>query len=467
LRSRSYRFQVAYADALGSEQAVLRHGKDFYLNFDAVGRYFLEGLSPLLADLLRIGMAVFVVDRRVRREQAPGRSWSRAIQLKVELLRPDFRGSGELLDALEEATEFVTGDDLEFVFEKDRTNYAWTGQLLCRSATEEPPLVCLYSGGLDSAAGLGARLRERPNRLIIPVTAHHQPGQRDRIGTQFSRVRRHFSACIEPLVVRASVSRSGAGKPEPSGRGRSVLFGALGGVAATLAGAHEIEVFESGVGAINIPLMAGMTGSKSTRGCHPEFLRRMSRLVSLVAGRDINFRLPFQRWTKGEMVRAINDAGLADLARDSVSCARYPLGHQCYQQCGICPACIFRRQAMIVGGVEEPQGNYSFDLFGTAEVANALTSKKLNFLNAFLIQVANWGDIENSGQRPEPVYRYLLETQILSSSESPVAIIDLLVRNRDEWRAIAAERRRCGFRWARLLDPAREPVRQGVSHASA
>jgi hypothetical protein len=113
------------------------------------------------------------------------------------------------------------------------------------------------------------------------------------------------------------------------------------------------------------------------------------------------------------------------------------------------------------------QGNYSFDLFGTAEVANALTSKKLNFLNAFLIQVANWGDIENSGQLPEPVYRYLLETQILSSSESPMAIIDLLVRNRDEWRAIAAERRRCGFRWARLLDPAREPVRQGVSHASA
>ena len=28
------------------------------------------------------------------------------------------------------------------------------------------------------------------------------------------------------------------------------------------------------------------------------------------------------------MVRALNDAGLADLARATISCARYPVGHQ-------------------------------------------------------------------------------------------------------------------------------------------
>ena len=67
--------------------------------------------------------------------------------------------------------------------------------------------------------------------------------------------------------------------------------------------------------------MAGMTGSMSTRSCHPEFLRRMSRLVSLVTGREIIFRLPFYQWTKGEMVRAMNEAGLADLApSDSLLC---------------------------------------------------------------------------------------------------------------------------------------------------
>lgn len=126
---------------------------------------------------------------------------------------------------------------------------------------------------------------------------------------------------------------------------------------------------------------SGMTGSMSTRSCHPEFPRRMSRRVSLVTGRDITFRLPFHRSTKGEIIR--------------------------------------------------------------------------------------WEDIESAGRLPEPVHRYLLETQILKSGESPAAIIDLLARNRDEWKGIVAERRRLGFRWARLLNPALTPIGRGVSNASA
>ena len=142
------------------------------------------------------------------------------------------------------------------------------------------------------------------------------------------------------------------------------------------------------------------------------------------------------------MVRAINEAGLADLARETISCAHYPLGHRRYQQCGVCPSCIFRRQAMIVGGIDEPQGSYSFDLFGTAEAANVVPQEKLKYLKAFLMQVARWDDIEKTGRLPESVSRHLLETHILKVGESPEAIIDLLVRHRDEWKQIVAKGRR-------------------------
>jgi hypothetical protein len=54
------------------------------------------------------------------------------------------------------------------------------------------------------------------------------------------------------------------------------------------------------------------------------------------------------------------------------------------------------------------------------------------YLKAFLMQVARWQDIEKTGRLLEQDYRYLLETQILNSGESPGAIIDLLVRNREE-----------------------------------
>ena len=262
--------------------------------------------------------------------------------------------------------------------------------------------------------------------------------------------------------------RSGIGKPEPSGRGRSVLFYAVGAVAASLAGVQDVEIFESGIGAINIPLMAGMTGWMSTRSCHPEFLRRMLRLVSLVSATVtsfFDFRSPSgrrERWS----VRSTTPASETWLERQSrVLAIRWAIS--CYKQCGICSACIFRRQAMIVGGIDEPQGSYSFDLFDDTEAASGIPSEKLMYLKAFLMQVASWDQVEKTGQLPDSVYRYLLETQILSCGESPGAIIDLLVRNRDEWKAMVAERRRLGFRWARLLDPARTPLERGVSHASA
>jgi len=460
-------FQVTYSEARRNQQGVLRLGKDFHLDFEAPRSYFIGELPPRLMDLLRISMAVFVVDRYARRNRLPSRSWRRGIKIKVEVLQPDFWVNSDVLDALREVTEFVTGDDWEFEFVKDSPCYEWSRPLLSQVYSNDSPLVCLYSGGLDSAAGLGLRLRDQPDRPVLPVTIRHQPAQHDLITSQLDRLRRQFGGRIEPLVVETRVPRRNGLKWEPSYRGRSMLFTALGVVVAAVAGVPHVEVFESGIGAINIPLMAGMTGSKSTRNCHPEFLRRMSRLASIVTEHEITFRLPFLDQTKGEMVRAVNEAGLADLARETISCAHYPLGHRRYQQCGVCSSCIFRRQAMLVGGIEEPEGSYSFDLFGTAEAANVVPQEKLKYLKAFLMQVAKWDDIEKIGRLPEPVSRHLLETHIHKVGDSPEAIIDLLVRHRDEWKQIVAKGRRVGYRWARLLDPARTSVGQGVSHAPA
>jgi hypothetical protein len=366
---------------------------------------------------------------------------------------------------LQEAVEFLTGDDWDFEFFGGPDGYEWSSPLLSNVFTGESPLICLYSGGLDSAAGVGRRLMERPDRFVLPVTVKHQPGQNDLIGVQLQRLKDHFGARIEPLVVRSDMHRPDGMKWEPSHRGRSLLFASAGAVAAALAGAPDVEVFESGIGAINVPLMAGMTGSKATRGCHPEFLSRMSRLATLVAGRQITFRLPFFDHTKGEMVRSLKEAGLADLARETVSCARYPVGYHRYKQCGLCPGCLFRRQAMIVGDIEEPLGTYSFDLFGSVERVNLISPEKLNYLKAFLMQVAGWADIEITKRLPEAVERHLRQTRILKPGESPEPLIALLARYRDEWLAIADEGRRRGLPWARLLE--RKLVGQGVTHAIA
>jgi 7-cyano-7-deazaguanine synthase in queuosine biosynthesis len=465
LRLMTYR--VEYTADGDSLPAVITARREFGLDFVAPQKYFFGDLPPRFVDVLRVGEAIYVVDRLVRRRHGPSHPWNRDLNLRVEVLDPGFWAGAELRSALQEAIEFVTGDSLDFDFFGGSVQYEWMSPLLSEVFAKESPLVCLYSGGLDSATGLALRLGECPDRPILPVTIKHQPRQDEVVKEQFKLLRDERAAKIEPLIVTAMMNRPAGlrwSQRERSQRGQSFLFAAAGAVAAAVAGQSSVEVFESGIGSINIPLMAGMVSSMATRGCHPEFLRRMSRLVSLVAGREIIFRLPFFDRTKGEMVRALNDLGLADLVRATVSCARYPLAYHPYKQCGICPACVFRRQAIQVAGIEEPEGMYAFDLFGPAEQVNRIPPDNLNYLKAFLMQVAGWTDIETTGRLPEPAERYLRQTRILKPGDSPERIIDLLARNRDEWEKLAAEGREKGYRWARLLAPAL--VGQGANYAS-
>ncbi len=467
MRPRKGRYRVEYAGGFVAGRGRLLSGSDFWLDSKELGRYFFADLPPRLEDLLRVSMAIYAVDRLAPRRWGASQSWGRDLLVRVELHDPGFWSSAEVLDALQQAVEFVSCDSWAFEFVGGRRGREWSRPLLSKVFAGEAPLICLYSGGLDSAAGLGLRLRDGLDRPAIPVTVKHQPGQRDLINTQFQRLGSGLGARIEPMVIDSRVERPDGVKWESSHRLRPLLFASAGAVTAALSGASSVEVFESGIGALNVPLMAGMTGSRATRGCHPEFLRLMSRLASVVAGREITFVLPFLDRTKGEMVRVLNEAGLADLVRATVSCAHYPLGYHRYKQCGVCSACLFRRQAMIVAGIEEAEDTYSFDLFSTPERAERVPPAKLDYLKAFLMQVAGWADIELTGCLPEAVERHLRHTRILKPGEPPKAQIALLARNRDEWLDIAAEGRRKGLAWARLLDRSHTPARQGLSHAPA
>jgi len=463
-------FSLWYSSGPARQDTQLTAERDFRLNHEGLGPFFSGDVPPRLVDLLRIAMAVYIVDRRVRRGTAPARSWARELKLRVEVLDPGFWQSADVVASLRETVEYVSGDYWDFEFAKDSRRYEATAPLLTRGFAAERPLVCLYSGGLDSAAGLGLRVTDQPDRPVIPVTVKHQPRQTRLTEEQFELLRARHGIRIEPLVVKASRIRlAGAqwDREETSQRSRSFLFASSGAIAAILSGVPDIEVFESGVGAINVPLMVGMTGTRATRGSHPEFLRRMSRLASLIAERAIAFQLPFFGMTKGEMVRSLKRNGIGDLAACTVSCAHYPRGHDPYTQCGICPACVFRRQAMLVGDVAEPSGTYSFDLFGPPDEVNTLQPDKLVPFKAFLMQVAKWSNIDQTGRLPESVERYLRDSQILQSGESNEPIKKLLVRNRDEWMAIAEAGRRMGYQWARLLAPAHQPAALGASHATA
>jgi hypothetical protein len=238
-------------------------------------------------------------------------------------------------------------------------------------------------------------------------------------------------------------------------RYRSFLFTAVAGSAACATDASEVETYESGVGALNLPLMQGMlVGGMITRGSHPQFLDRMGKLVSQVAGREVRFTLPFGDRTKAEVVKTLAQEGIQDIARDTVSCVHYPRrvpGKA--KQCGWCPACIGRRQALITAGISEPPGLYEVDLFGTPSTVNTISEKYLVYLKATLMQIATLYDLPSTWDPSlsSSLPRHLLLSMQGESTDAIPGWISALVRYRTEWEKILREGQRRGWAWAEWL----------------
>lgn len=462
-------FDISFRMQGEVQDTVLTAGKHFRFDIHRIDEFFSKALMSPMIDLLRIGMAAYVVDRLVRRKRRDQqRHWSRSLALRVGVLEPDLWNTDEIRDSLTECLEFLTDDSWDITFEQDdrRVRKEWQQQLFLFTSESR---LCLYSGGLDSAAGLGNRLLADPNRPTIPITVWHQGGQRHIVQRQIDSLREHCpQSDLNPLVFKSHLLHGASEKrrEESTQRSRSFLFMAAGAATASMCDCPEIEIYESGIGAINLPLMEGMTGSRTTRSTHPEFLRLMSRLVSTIANHDMSFTLPFHDKTKDDIVAELAQNGLGELAKATVSCVHFPLREKTGKQCGVCPACLFRRQAMLTAGIEEAAETYKYDLFTGRQGATGTPANKLRFLKAYLMQVRELKEVRLGEKLPDRVLRHLVGTCILEQRDPTAPYIQLLGRYRDEWMQVARLAESNGYSWTKMIRPV-DSNKEGVSRASA
>jgi 7-cyano-7-deazaguanine synthase in queuosine biosynthesis len=436
----------------------LRQGDHVRIYPTGRNKRFGEDLTARQIDLIRIATAVHVADAWARRKATFSRL--RNPNLQIAVLDQLFWSKPETMDLLKHCVDFVSGDDdwvFSFIAAKNIRHQ--------RSASlfrkyDRDALVSLYSGGLDSAAGLALRAAAQHGRTIVPVTVRHQM-EKSRL------VRSHFNLLIDRGILKRAdfnpfqagafirnkrIKREfGEGFEEVTHRCRPFLFMTVAGLVASSFTAPEVEVFESGVGSINFPLVGGPADYRTTRSTHPTFLRLLSALVSHVNDATVNYVLPFADNTKAEMVAMLLRLGLEELARKSVSCITHPLRRKSGQQCGHCPACVFRRQAMHSAGIVEDKDAYGIDLFTEADPGRVISDRHLRGVKAFHEQVAQLRELD-SGLVPARLRRYLRTTKAASTDEEIAPHAEVYRRYRREWMLLIADARRRGFPW---ITPAR------------
>jgi 7-cyano-7-deazaguanine synthase in queuosine biosynthesis len=425
--------------------AALRH---FRLYPTGKNRAIGEELSKRQIDLIRIGMAIHAADGWVRRRRS--QNWRRFPIVDIQVLDAPFWARPDTYARLKDCVDFVSGgDDWHFRFTSSASTRHDRSPNLFRGC-DNSPLVTPYSGGLDSAAGLALRLPAVQGRMIIPVTLRHQK-QKGKL------VRSHFNLLVEAgLVASEDLKPFQAGAfirnkrikddlglqlREVTHRCRPMLFMSVAGIVADSVAASEVEVFESGVGSVNLPLVSGPADYRTTRSTHPRFLQLISNLVTHVNESAVRFTLPFADRTKAELVKQVKELGLQELARKSVSCILHPLRRQGRQQCGYCPACVYRRQAMITGGIAEDA--YDIDLFSSHCAA---TEKQMRHIHAFHQQAGRLADLE-LGRVPGFFKRYLYATHAVSQDHELGPHVEVYRRYHLEWAALIADARRRRLLW--------------------
>jgi len=429
----------------GGRRSLHNH---YHVGDETITRAFGALLSPELADLVDVALAVYVADRlcprRHREASAYDLNWTRRFYIRVPLRNPELWSQSSVTRALKQLLWFFTEDKWSFEFvprtRGPRSTEIQAGLFPMNPAS--PVTAALFSGGLDSLAGLCAELADSQRDTFVLFAGSTNTEARAVQRRLIAEVRARFGREVILVTVPFGLRDRAPGQhDESTQRSRGFVFMALGAVTAIEAGARGLAIYENGVGAINLPYTDGQLGAHSTRSVHPAALAAMADLVTLVTGRDFAFRLPFLFHTKGQVCARLADAGLGSLGSTANSCDGFPQRVPGHPHCGRCTSCLLRRQALWAARLHEVDRDthYIHDVLG--DLAR-VPDRRLHKWRAMLHQVARLQGALNQDSPWRALsreYPQLVEVAAgeiataMASSGAEERLVDLYRRYCDEW----------------------------------
>lgn len=345
----------------------------FYVDDRLIGHSFGRLIDPLYSDWIDVALAAYRADRQSPRRDRKGRErgyqWARRMRLTVSVRHPEVWRRPEVADALRRALGFFTDDDwrLEFVARRGQERPEATQPFLFPPGAGAPARVALLSGGLDSFAGAARAAAEIAGGSLVLISgatnSRLRSGQREQVRALRRLSQGELCHVTVPFGVTGRRRPRGEGE-EQSQRTRGFVFLTFGAVTALTAGASELNVFENGVGAVNLPYNATQLGTSNSRGVHPLSLLRMADLAEALTGSPFAFLNPYLYQTKGQMCRHPAVRRLAPYLKTTFSCDGFPVQARGKPQCGSCTSCHLRRVSLEAAGLSahDPSDQYVCDL---------------------------------------------------------------------------------------------------------
>lgn len=398
------------------------------LNVDVTNsEYVLSNYLPdLERDFLDVAMAAYVADRvTLRSPEHPG-SWVTAIngrefEVFLPVRCPSIWDQEPVRRALTAILEFMTGDLWHFNFtERPPENHH---QEFLFPRRIERPFVGLFSGGLDSYAGVVNHMIDSDFKTGVLVAGHSTNvllgRQRKLIDESNERLAQHGKHFVQlplrhNLEDRARQYLGGDNRGEKSQRSRGFLFLALGLATARMIGVDALHVYENGFGALNLPQTRAGLGVDYTRAMNPIAFELMMKFASAVFDTPMYIKNPSMWKTKGQMCHELRANGFSDIAMQTISCDKFPRQGKTKnkEQCGLCTSCLLRRISLAAAGLVTPDqefAHYEDDVYQVLPTPN--NREKLMPLGAMRVQADRLQSALNSSDKRKALIREFTELQ--------------------------------------------------------
>jgi 7-cyano-7-deazaguanine synthase in queuosine biosynthesis len=329
-----------------------------------------DNIPDVLTDMLEIAAYVYCADQFTSRGSElmtdMGADWRRKFRFKIPVRCPDVWTRNDVREALVETLGFLTEDEYGFEFvqaSKSKGLQPYLGFSDPSAQTISPEEVILFSGGLDSLAGVVDELIGNQKQVVL--VSHQSSTMIASKQNNLVAALRERTKSGQLFYVPVTINKGQEEASEFTQRSRSLLFATLGVIVARMFGKRNLRFFENGIVSFNLPIAEHVLGARASRTTHPRVLADCSRLFSQLLSESITIENPYVWKTKADVVQVLADRGCAGLISETISCTRVREATKQSRHCGTCSQCVDRRFSVLAGGLGEYDSadNYVIDLF--------------------------------------------------------------------------------------------------------
>jgi len=327
-----------------------------------------SSLPPRILDLLHIAAYVFCADRSVyrgSRDSISNNSWARSFKFHIPVIDIRFWCDENVQQALNNALIFMTGDrKYSFEFRKAKSQH-YTQQSLFNDSTEyiegdKASEIILFSGGLDSLAGIIEQLHSKLNNKLLLISHNANKIVTHTQNKIVQHLQEHYENRVIAYGFKCHNRNSLIDSKEETQRTRMFLFASIAFAICNYTGKHSFYVYENGITSINLPSQIDVINSRASRTTHPKTLGLMQKLFKYFDN-DFIINSPYYNMTKEDILRVFSINDEKDLISSAVSCSSTRNIPKAFSHCGCCSQCIDRRFASYAAGLEMYDAEYEDD----------------------------------------------------------------------------------------------------------